>query len=155
MMTDASKPVKGAGTELYMAKEPGPTKPSIATADTVIRLADVKELTPPDMSVEVTEDSYLDAPNPDWKEKTPGQKDPGQLGFTLAWKPDDPAQKTLVTELGGALRWFLIKYPNGKVDGFYGFISSIGKPLTIKDTITRTVKVDLSGKPALAEDGAA
>ncbi|WP_270806075.1 phage tail tube protein [Aeromonas sp. QDB62] len=154
-MTDTNKTVKGAGTELYMAKVPGPTKPSIATADSVVRLADIKELTPPDMSVETTEESYLDAANPDWKEKTPGQKDAGQLGFTLAWKPDDAAQKTLVTELGGELRWFLIKYPNGKVDGFYGFISSIGKPIAIKETITRTVKVDLSGKPSLAEEDVA
>lgn len=154
MTLDATKPVKGAGTELYMAKAAGATKPDLTQPDTVVRLADVKEITPPDMSVEVTEDSYLDAANPDWKEKTPGQKDPGQLGFTLAWKPGDAAQKTLVGELGGAHRWFLIKYPNGEVDGFYGFISSLGKPIQIKETITRTVKVDLSGKQDLAETAA-
>ncbi|MCX4037778.1 phage tail tube protein [Aeromonas caviae] len=153
-MTDATKPVKGAGTELYMAKVAGATKPDLAQADSVVRLADVKEITPPDMSVEVTEESYLDAPNPDWKEKSPGQKDPGQLGFTLAWKPGDPAQKTVVAELGGVHRWFLLKYPNGAVDGFYGFISSLGKPVQIKETITRTVKVDLSGKQDLAETAA-
>lgn len=154
MTIDATKPVKGAGTELYMAKVAGGTKPDMAQPDAVERLADVKELTPPDMSVEVVEDSYLDAANPEWKEKTPGQKDAGQLGFTLAWKPDDPAQKILVEELGGERRWFLIKYPNGKIDGFFGFISSLGKPVQIKETITRTVKVDLSGKPALAEESA-
>lgn len=151
MTTDATKPVKGAGTQFFMASAAGTEKPDPTTGNAVIRLADVKELTPPEMSAEEQEDAYLDAPDPKWKEKTPGQIDPGQLSVTLAWKPAEATQKQLVNLLAQAPRWFFIKYPNGAWDGFYGFVSSVGKAIQAKETITRSVKISLSGRQSLAE----
>ena len=63
-MTDATKPVKGAGTQFFMAAAAGTEKPDPTTGNAVIRLADVKGLTPPGMSAEEQEDAYLDAPDP-------------------------------------------------------------------------------------------
>lgn len=151
MTVDATKPVKGAGTQFFMAAEAGTAKPNLATEGKVIRLADVKELGAPEMSAEETEDSYLDSPDPEWKEKTPGQIDPGQLTVTLAWKPADATQKQLTNLLGKEKRWFFIKYPNGAWDGFYGFVSSVGKAIQAKETITRSVKISLSGRQSPAE----
>jgi uncharacterized protein YjdB len=52
----------------------------------------------------------------------------------------------------GSNRTYRIKYPNGTVDVFSGWVSSLGKAVTNKENITRTVKVTNSGKPSLAED---
>jgi uncharacterized protein YjdB len=38
---------------------------------------------------------------------------------------------------------------------FRGWVSSLGKTVTAKDTITRSVKISNNGKPGLAEDSAA
>ncbi len=43
-------------------------------------------------------------------------------------------------------------FPNGTVDVFRGWVSSIGKAVTAKDVITRTVKVTNVGRPSMAED---
>lgn len=43
-------------------------------------------------------------------------------------------------------------YPNGTVDVFRGWVSSIGKAVTAKEVITRTVKVTNVGRPSMAED---
>ena len=50
---------------------------------------------------------------------------------------------------------YKIKYPNGAVDVFRGWVSSLGKTVTAKDTITRSVKISNNGKPGLAEESAA
>ncbi|EFP6909929.1 hypothetical protein HJC45_004543 [Shigella dysenteriae] len=44
------------------------------------------------------------------------------------------------------------RFPNGKVDVFRGWVSSIGKAVTAKEVITRTVKVTNVGRPSMAED---
>ncbi|MED0013052.1 phage portal protein [Escherichia coli] len=49
-------------------------------------------------------------------------------------------------------RAYKIRFPNGTVDVFRGWISSIGKAVTAKEVITRTVKVTNVGRPSMAED---
>ncbi|ELV50089.1 hypothetical protein EC991753_2761, partial [Escherichia coli 99.1753] len=39
------------------------------------------------------------------------------------------------------MRAYKIRFPNGTVDVFRGWVSSIGKAVTAKEVITRTVKV--------------
>ncbi len=48
---------------------------------------------------------------------------------------------------------FRIKYPNGTVDVFRGWLSSLGKTIASKDVMTRTVKISGVGRPYLAEEG--
>lgn len=48
---------------------------------------------------------------------------------------------------------FRIKYPNGTVDVFRGWLSSLGKTIAAKDVMTRTVKISGVGRPHLAEEG--
>ncbi len=50
---------------------------------------------------------------------------------------------------------YKIKYPNGTVDVFTGWVSSLGKAVTANEVITRTVKVSNKGKPQLAENNTA
>ncbi|HHF2940624.1 TPA: phage tail tube protein, partial [Vibrio diabolicus] len=42
-------------------------------------------------------------------------------------------------------------YPNGTVDAYSGYLNSWGKAVTIKEKITRTLKIKNVGKPKLAE----
>ncbi|VUC87517.1 major tail protein [Salmonella sp. NCTC 11881] len=64
-------------------------------------------------------------------------------------------QKTLVDLFdSGEVRAFRIKYPNGTVDIFRGWLSSLGKTITAKEVMTRTVKISGVGRPFLAEEDA-
>jgi len=82
-----------------------------------------------------------------------GQKSAGDTSFTLAWLPGESGQQDLVNWFdGGAVKGYKIKYPNGAVDVFKGWVSSLGKSVSAKEVITRTVKITNNGKPALAED---
>ncbi|ECC6875960.1 Ig domain-containing protein [Salmonella enterica subsp. enterica] len=52
-----------------------------------------------------------------------------------------------------ATRWVLIPgYPNGTVDVFRGWLSSLGKTVTSKEVMTRSVKITGVGRPSLAEE---
>ncbi len=57
-------------------------------------------------------------------------------------RPGDSGQKKLVQLFdSGEVCAFRIKYPNGTVDVFRGWLSSLGKTIASKDVMTRTVKI--------------
>lgn len=144
-------PVKGAGTTLWLYSGSGTPNPLVDIDWT--RLAQVKELTPGELTADSFDDTYIDDENADWTATGQGQKSAGDTSFTLAWKPGEQGQISLVQWFeDGTNRTYRIKYPNGTVDVFSGWISSLGKAVTNKENITRTVKVTNSGKPTLAED---
>ncbi len=73
----------------------------------------------------------------------------------LRWhrKPGEEGQKGLIGWFeSGDVRAYKIRFPNGTVDVFRGWVSSIGKAVTAKEVITRTVKVTNVGKPSVAEE---
>ncbi|MCV5519066.1 fimbria/pilus outer membrane usher protein, partial [Escherichia coli] len=73
--------------------------------------------------------------------------------FTLAWMPGEQGQQALLAWFNeGDTRAYKIRFPNGTVDVFRGWVSSIGKAVTAKEVITRTVKVTNVGRPSMAED---
>jgi uncharacterized protein YjdB len=146
-------PVKGAGTTLWLYTGKGdPYSNPLSDADWT-RLAKIKDLTPGEMTAESYDDTYLDDDDADWSSTGQGEKSAGDTSFTLAWKPGESGQQGLVNWFDqGDVRGYKIKYPNGTVDVFRGWISSLGKAVTAKEVITRTVKVTNSGKPSLAED---
>ena len=66
----------------------------------------------------------------------------------------EDGQKKLVQLFdSGEVCAFRIKYPNGTVDVFRGWLSSLGKTIASKDVMTRTVKISGVGRPYLAEEG--
>ncbi|ENB8520476.1 phage tail protein, partial [Escherichia coli] len=96
---------------------------------------------------------YLDDEDADWTATGQGQKSAGDTSFTLAWKPGEEGQKGLIGWFeSGDVRAYKIRFPNGTVDVFRGWVSSIGKAVTAKEVITRTVKVTNVGRPSMAED---
>ena len=148
-------PVKGASTTLWIYSGSGnPFANPLSDVDWT-RLAKIKDLQPGELTAESNDDTYLDDADADWTSTSQGQKS-GDTSFTLAWKPAESGQQDLVRWFDdGTVLAYKIKYPNGAIDVFRGWVSSLGKTVTAKDTITRSVKISNNGKPGLAEDSAA
>lgn len=146
-------PVKGAGTTLWLYTGVGDPYADPLSDTGWARLAKIKDLTPGEMTAESYDDTYLDDTDADWGSTAQGAKSAGDTSFTLAWKPGESGQQGLVEWfILGEVRGYKIKYPNGAVDVFRGWLSSLGKAVPAKEVITRTVKVTNSGKPSLAEE---
>lgn len=146
-------PVKGAGTTLWLYTGTGNAFANPLSDIDWNRLAKIKELTPGEMTAESYDDTYLDDEDADWNATAQGAKSAGDTSFTLAWKPGEEGQKDLVAWfIDGSVRYYKIKYPNGTVDVFRGWCSSLGKAIPAKEVITRTAKITNTGKPELAEE---
>lgn len=146
-------PVKGAGTTLWVYNGSGDPYANPLSDNDWSRLAKVKDLTPGELTAESYDDSYLDDENADWTATGQGQKSAGDTSFTLAWMPGEQGQQALLAWFNeGDTRAYKIRFPNGTVDVFRGWVSSIGKAVTAKEVITRTVKVTNVGRPSMAED---
>lgn len=150
--TSTTIPVKGAGTTLWLYTGNGdPYENPLQDTDWT-RLAKVKDLTPGEMTAESYDDTYLDDVDADWNGTAQGAKSAGDTSFTLAWKPGELGQQDLINWFdSGEVRGYKIRYPNGTVDVFRGWVSALGKSIPAKEIITRTTKVTNSGRPNLAE----
>ncbi|WP_281549141.1 phage tail tube protein [Kluyvera cryocrescens] len=149
-------PVKGATTTLWIYSGTGNPFANPVSDNDWTRLAKIKDLQPGELTAESNDDTYLDDEDADWTATAQGQKSAGEASFTLAWKPAESGQQDLVRWFDdGTVLAYKIKYPNGAVDVFRGWVSSLGKTVTAKDTITRSVKISNNGKPGLAEESAA
>ena len=147
------EPVKGAGTTFWVYTGIGDPYANPLSDTDWTRTAKVKELTPGELTAESYDDTYLDDPNADWTNTAQGEKSAGETSFVLAWKPGESGQQGLVDWFyAGDVRAYKIKFPNGTVDVFKGWISSLGKTIPAKEVITRSVKISNNGKPSLAEE---
>lgn len=147
------QPIKGAKTTFWLYVGQGdPFAHPLSDADWS-RLANVKDLQPGELTADAEENNYLDDANADWKSTTQGQKSAGDTTVTLAWKPGEEVQKKLLTLFdSGEVCAYKIKYPNGTVDIFKGWISSLGKTVQAKEEIARSVKITGVGRPYMAEE---
>ncbi|EOV0285013.1 phage tail tube protein [Salmonella enterica] len=153
---DPMKKVKGAGTTLWLYTGSGDAYTNPLNDNDWLRLAKVKDLQPGEMTADAEDDNYLDDEDADWKTTAQGQKSAGDTSITLAWKPGESGQKKLIDlfDSGNVESW-RIKYPNGTVDVFKGWISSLGKTVQSKEAITRTLKITGVGRPHMAEQDTA
>lgn len=153
---DPLKKVKGAGTTLWLYTGNGDAYANPLNDNDWLRLAKVKDLQPGEMTADAEDDNYLDDEDADWKTTAQGQKSAGDTSITLAWKPGESGQKKLIELFdSGDVESWRIKYPNGTVDVFKGWISSLGKTVQSKEAITRTVKITGVGRPHMAEEDTA
>lgn len=147
------EPVKGAGTTLWIYTGVGDPYANPTSDTDWTRTAKVKEIAPGELTAQSYDDTYIDDPNADWASTAQGEKSAGEASFTLAWKPGESGQQSLVDWFyAGDVRAYKIKYPNGTVDVFKGWVSSLGKTIPAKEVITRSVKISNNGKPSLAEE---
>lgn len=154
-MPNTIKPIKGAGTSFWRLKDGTDieAEADLSVDTNWLVIAKVKDLQVGELTREDEEDEYLDDPSAEYKDSSPGQKDAGENQLTIAWMPGDTAQKQLVADYdAGTKTWYRVKYPNGAVDCYYGYINSLGKTLSVKDKMQRTIKLKNTVKPKLAED---
>nr|WP_250953779.1 phage tail tube protein [Escherichia coli] len=120
-----------------------------------LRLAIVKDLQPGEMTADAEDDTYLDDEDADWK-TTPRGRNPSVILWRRWPGVRVTAGRKKLVQLfdSGEVCAFRIKYPNGTVDVFRGWLSSLGKTITSKEVMTRTVKISGVGRPYLAEEGA-
>lgn len=152
MMTTSLTPIKGTGTTLWLyLGENNPLEAPFSDTDW-IKIAKVKELQPGEMTAESQDDTYLDDENSNWKITTQGEKSAGEASITLAWLPNESGQKEIIRWFDkGSVRYYRIRFPNGAVDIYQGWVSALGKTVTAKEMITRTIKITNNGRPTLAE----
>lgn len=145
-------PIKGAGTTLWIYTGSGDPFDNPTSTLSWARLAKIKDLTPGEVTAESYDDTYLDDEDADWTSTAQGEKSAGTSTFTLAWKPGESGQKELVEWFNaGTVLAYKIVYPNGAVDVFRGWVSSLGKTIPAKETITSSVGITNNGRPSLAE----
>lgn len=148
-------PVKGASTTFSMYNGDGDPFANPFSDNNWLRLAMIKDLQPGELTADAEDNNYLDDEDADWKSTTQGQKSAGDTTVTLVWKPGEDVQKKLLALFeSGKVQGWRIKYPNGVVDVFKGWISSLGKTVQSKEEITRSVKITSVGRPYMAEEGA-
>lgn len=146
-------PVKGAGTTLWIYTGSGDAFTNPITDVDWTRLAKIKDIQPGELTAESYDDTYIDDDNADWTDTAQGAKSAGDATINLAWKPGESGQKDLIAWFeSGDKRAYKIKYPNGTIDVYKGWISSLGKTIPAKEIITRSVKITNTGKPSLAEE---
>ncbi|MFU0992530.1 phage tail protein [Escherichia coli] len=149
-------PVKGAGTTLWVYKGNGDPYANPLSDVDWSRLAKVKDLTPGELTAESYDDSYLDDEDADWAATGQGQKSAGDTSFTLAWMPGEQGQQALLAWFNeGDTRAYKIRFPNGTVDVFRGWVSSIGKAVTpTSGTVAKgkTTTLTVSFEPESATD---
>ena len=80
-----NKPVKGAKTTLWMYNLQDGKEYDNPLLDTNwLRLAEVKDIQPGEMTADAEDDNYLDDEEADWKSTAQGQKSAGDTSVTLA-----------------------------------------------------------------------
>ena len=117
------------------------------TADTWINTAKIKDMSTPEESRDTSEDAYIDDEY-GYKEFVAGMKDAGEFSITLKWNQTDVGQVALSAAFEGDGTIFgQITFKDGSKFTYFGIVTGRGLEVPKNETITRTYKIKLSGKP--------
>lgn len=156
---ETKAPGEGKGTTLWLLKDASDRETAIATPaeDSLFdQLGYLVDFQGPNMTKEVTSDSYLDSTD-SYVEKSGGDIDPGQIKLTVAYMPGNAVQRRIYNKFNSKgpteFGLFRSKHISGAINFYYGIISGISSPSKAeKGKLKREITVDLSGKQDLAED---
>ncbi len=84
------------------------------------------------MTADAEDDTYLDDEDADWKTTTRGRNQSVILRRRWPGVRGQRAEKLVQLFDSGEVCAFRIKYPNGTVDVFRGWLSSLGKTIASK-----------------------
>ena len=117
------------------------------TADTFVNTAKIKDFGTPEESRDTSEDSYIDEVS-GYKEFVAGMKDAGEMSLTLKWNQAEAGQVVLNTAFDGDGEVYgQITFTTGAKFTYKGVVIGRGIEVPKNETITRTYKIKLSGKP--------
>ena len=94
---ETTVPGEGKGTTLWILNAASDREDAVATPsnDSLFdRIGHIVDFQGPSMSKDVTTDAYIDSED-GFLEKSGGDIDPGQIKFTVAYKPGDPVQRRM------------------------------------------------------------
>src|SRR4051812_25608826 len=111
-------------------------------AGTYTALAEVTDIKPPKVTTENVKIQRNDSPDL-FGEKIPGWKDASDCELTLVYAKTQTA--AIYALQSTPLFWKFIKPDGTSTGAFYGFISEIGDETPLKDKMTNTVKITVSG----------
>lgn len=122
----------GAATELFTA------------------IAEVINITPPQLSREEVEASHLSSPD-NYAEFLAGMKDGGTPTITMAFLPGDATNASVLSDFeAGNNTNYEIEYPDGSKWAFAAFVSGYAPgEIANNERITAEVTFRISGKPTL------
>jgi len=127
----------------------GTTLSKKTTGTTYVALAEVTELTAPELSRDSVEFTHMLSPDR-YREFKPGLIDAGEVGITYNLIPGLADDAVIATHLGTKLvEGWRITFPNGATLDFNGFATAHGRATPMEDKMTGSATFKISGKPVL------
>ena len=112
-------------------------------------IAEILELDPPESSFEEVKTYRSDNPAGAVVEKTPGWREDSNAKYRITYKP---TQRAALEAINGQPQYWTITYPKcpgqtvvGDSEKFYGFISKLGKQTPLKEAMTCSIEISISG----------
>jgi len=126
------------------------TKFEIEIDSTFTALAEVFEVTPPEIAVDQVEVTHFKSPNRS-REYIPALSDNGTASASMNYVPNSATDQLIDTLLGsGDVAEMRITYPNGVTVTFDAFVSGYSKAIPVADRMTAEVQFKVTGDVTLA-----
>lgn len=123
-----------------------------ASPEVFTTVAEVVNITPPQLSREEVEASHLSSPD-QFNEYKPGMRDGGNPTITMAFLPGDLTHQNILDDYhSNSLVNYQITYPDGAIFDFSGFVTGYApSEAGNNERLTVEVTFRVSGKPVLTE----
>ncbi len=126
------------------------TKFEIEVDNTFTALAEVFEVTPPEIAVDQVEVTHFKSPNRS-REYIPALSDNGTASASMNYVPNSATDQLIDTLLGsGDVAKMRITYPNDATVTFDAFVSGYSKSIPVADRMTAEVQFKVTGDVTLA-----
>jgi NAD/NADP transhydrogenase alpha subunit len=123
---------------------------AIKVGATFVDLAEVFEVTPPEVSVDQVEVTHFKSPNRS-REYIPALSDNGTASASMNYVPNSTTDQTLDTLLtSGDVAEMRITYPNGVTVTFDAFVSGYSKSIPVADRMTAEAQFKVTGDVTMA-----
>lgn len=138
-MGTESAAVRGIGTLLYMYDDAG------ANPVKVSEVVDLDE----NKTLEIIDATHMDSPD-EYREKTPGMKNAGQITVSCHYVPGSSTQAQLDLDFENRFkRKFHIKLSvaaGGEQRTFFAYVANVGRPYKLDDLMRFNITLEVTGK---------
>lgn len=123
---------------------------AIKVAGSFVLLAEVFEVTPPEVSVDQVEVTHFKSPGRS-REYIAALSDNGSATASMNYVPNSATDQLIETLLtSGDIAEMRITYPNGVIVTFDAFVASYSKAIPVADRMTAEASFKVSGEVVMA-----